>query len=159
MALKESSLNMGFTPPPRRLLRSEIFSGYLRKFTKTTKQIFTYLNMYGFYLNFIIIFVNRNLNSPNIDSMSGDDDKGQEPEPPQEQRNNNNNNNNNRHPKDVARMRFSSASTQAIASIGSYCLANTAMTVTNKYVFSVNPLTYRLLRLLQTNIFCAGRNV
>jgi len=37
----------------------------------------------------------------------------------------------------------SSASTQAIASIGSYCLANMAMTVTNKYVFSVpcpNPL-------------------
>ena len=32
----------------------------------------------------------------------------------------------------------SSASTQAIASIGSYCLANMAMTVTNKYVFSVS---------------------
>jgi hypothetical protein len=31
----------------------------------------------------------------------------------------------------------SSASSQAIASIGSYCLANMAMTVTNKYVFSV----------------------
>jgi hypothetical protein len=31
----------------------------------------------------------------------------------------------------------SPASTQAIASIGSYCLANMAMTVTNKYVFSV----------------------
>lgn len=32
----------------------------------------------------------------------------------------------------------SSASTQAVASIGSYCLANMAMTVTNKYVFSVS---------------------
>ena len=31
----------------------------------------------------------------------------------------------------------SSPSTQAISSIGSYCLANMAMTVTNKYVFSV----------------------
>jgi hypothetical protein len=31
----------------------------------------------------------------------------------------------------------SSSSTQAVASIGSYCLANMAMTVTNKYVFSV----------------------
>ena len=34
-------------------------------------------------------------------------------------------------------IKLSSASTQAIASIGSYCLANMAMTVTNKYVFSV----------------------
>jgi hypothetical protein len=31
----------------------------------------------------------------------------------------------------------SPASTQAVASIASYCLANMAMTVTNKYVFSV----------------------
>jgi hypothetical protein len=34
----------------------------------------------------------------------------------------------------------SSASTQAVASISSYCLANMAMTITNKYVFSVSPL-------------------
>ena len=37
----------------------------------------------------------------------------------------------------------SSASTQAIASIASYCLANMAMTVTNKYVFSVPPPPFR----------------
>ena len=42
-------------------------------------------------------------------------------------------------PKSLATM--SSASTQAIASIGSYCLANMAMTVTNKYVFSVRTPT------------------
>jgi hypothetical protein len=38
----------------------------------------------------------------------------------------------------------SQASTQAIASIGSYCLANMVMTVTNKYVFSVCPSTLYL---------------
>jgi hypothetical protein len=40
--------------------------------------------------------------------------------------------------KEQAQKMSSSASTQAIASIGSYCLANMAMTVTNKYVFSVS---------------------
>ena len=39
----------------------------------------------------------------------------------------------------------SSASTQAIASIGSYCLANMAMTVTNKYVFSVCDFLAKLI--------------
>jgi hypothetical protein len=47
---------------------------------------------------------------------------------------------------------MSSASTQAVASIASYCLANMAMTVTNKYVFSVRlqPLVSRVC----TNVCC-----
>jgi hypothetical protein len=42
------------------------------------------------------------------------------------------------------------ASSPAVASIGSYCLANMAMTVTNKYVFSVNPLSraWRVLTIV-----------
>src|SRR5271168_4584153 len=59
----------------------------------------------------------------------------------------------------------SPASTQAVASIGSYCLANMVMTVTNKYVFSVCPSTSyiilysNLLFRVQNSIFivpCPG---
>jgi hypothetical protein len=43
--------------------------------------------------------------------------------------------------------KMSAASTQAVASIASYCLANMAMTVTNKYVFSVR-LPFSCLSIL-----------
>ena len=47
---------------------------------------------------------------------------------------------------DLQIMSSSPASTQAVASIASYCLANMAMTVTNKYVFSVRCPFHRFPR-------------